>query len=118
MYDYKIEIEKRLSDMNMENVKHAWSIGKTERNNTKEFFFCCWIRKEEYSYQYWQGGSEKTGLKFNIQKTKFIASSPLTSWQIDEKTMKTVTDFIFLGSKITVDGDCCHEIKRYFLLGK
>ena len=55
--------------------------------------------------------SEKVRLKFNIQKTKIMASSPITSWQIDGETMETVTDFIFLGSKITVDGDCSHEIK-------
>ena len=53
--------------------------------------------------------SEKAGLKLNIQKTKIVAPSPITSWQIDEGTMETVTDFIFLGSKITADGDCCHE---------
>ena len=62
--------------------------------------------------------SEKVGLKFNIQKTKIMASSPITSWQIDGETMETVTDFIFLGSKITADGDCSHEIKRYLLLGR
>ena len=56
--------------------------------------------------------SEKAGLKLNIQKTKIIASSPITSWQIDGETMETVTDFIFWGSKITADGDCSHEIKR------
>ena len=56
--------------------------------------------------------SEKTGLKFNIQKTKIIASDPLTSWQINGEKMEAVTDFIFLGSKITGDGDCSHEIKR------
>ena len=61
-------------------------------------------------------GSEKAGLKFNIQKTKIMASSPITSWQIDGETMETVTDFIFLGSKITADGDCSHEIKRCLLL--
>ena len=55
--------------------------------------------------------SEKVGLKFNIQKTKIMACSPITSWQIDEETMETVTDFIFLGSKMTADGDCSHEIK-------
>ena len=55
--------------------------------------------------------SEKAGLKLNIQKTKIMASSPITSWQIDGKTMETVTDFIFLGPKITADGDCSHEIK-------
>ena len=62
--------------------------------------------------------SEKVGLKLNIQKMKIMASSPLTSWQIDGETMKTVTDFIFLGSKITADCDCSHEIKRCLLLGR
>ena len=57
--------------------------------------------------------SEKVGLKLNIQKTKIMASSPVTSWQIDGETMETLTDFIFLGSKITADGDCSHEIKRW-----
>ena len=61
--------------------------------------------------------SEKVGLKLNIQKTKIMASGPITSWQIDGETMETVTDFIFLGSKITADGDCSHEIKRLLLLG-
>ena len=62
--------------------------------------------------------SEKVGLKLNIQKTKIMASGPITSWQIDGETVETVTDFIFLGSKITVDGDCSHEIKRHLLLGR
>ena len=62
--------------------------------------------------------SEKTGLKLNIQKTKIMASSPITSWQIDGETVETVADFVFLGSKITVDGDCSHEMKRFLLLGK
>ena len=62
--------------------------------------------------------SEKAGLKPNMQKTTIMAPGPITSWQIDGETMETVTDFIFLGSKITVDGDCCHEIKRYLLLGR
>ena len=60
--------------------------------------------------------SEKVGLKLNIQKTKIMASSPITSWQIDGETVDTVADFIFLGSKITADGDCSHEIKRRLLL--
>ena len=60
--------------------------------------------------------SEKVCLKLNLQKTKIMASSPITSWQIDGETMETVTEFIFLGSKITVDGDCSHEIKRRLLL--
>ena len=62
--------------------------------------------------------SEKVGLKLNIQKTKTIASGPTTSWQIDGDTMETVTDVLFLGSKITADGDCSHEIKRCLLLGR
>uniref|UniRef100_A0AC11D3Y7 Uncharacterized protein n=2 Tax=Ovis aries TaxID=9940 RepID=A0AC11D3Y7_SHEEP len=62
--------------------------------------------------------SEKIGLKLNIQKTKIMASSPITSWEIDEATVETVSDFIFLGSKITADGDCSHEIKRHLLLGR
>ena len=62
--------------------------------------------------------SEKVGLKLNIQKTKIMASGPIISWQIDGKTMETVTDFIFLGSKITADGDCSHEIKRHLLHGR
>ena len=62
--------------------------------------------------------SGKVGLKLNIQKTKIMASSPITSWQIDGETMETVADFVFLGSKITADGDCSHEIKRCFLLGR
>ena len=62
--------------------------------------------------------SEKVGLKLNIQKTKIIASGPITSWQIQWETLETVTDFIFLSSKITADGDCSHEIKRCLLLGR
>ena len=62
--------------------------------------------------------SEKLGLKLNIQKTKIMAFGPITSWQIDGETMETVTGFIFLGSKITADGDCSHEIKRCLLLGE
>ena len=62
--------------------------------------------------------SEKVGLKLNIQKTKIMASSPITSWQIDGETMEIVTDFIFLGSKITADGDSSHEIKKRLLLGR
>ena len=62
--------------------------------------------------------SEKAGLKLNIQKTKIMASSPITSWEIDGKTVETVADFIFGGSKITADGDCSHEIKRPLLLGR
>ena len=62
--------------------------------------------------------SEKAGLKLNIQKTKIMVSGPITSWQIDGETVETVVDFIFLGSKITADGDCIHEIRRCLLLGR
>ena len=62
--------------------------------------------------------SEKVGLKLNIQKTKIMASCPITTWEIDEETVETVSDFIFWGSKITTDGDCSHEIKRRLLLGR
>ena len=62
--------------------------------------------------------SEKVGLKLNIQKTKIMASSPITPWQIEEETVETVTDFILGGSKITAEGDCSHEIKRHLLLGR
>ena len=62
--------------------------------------------------------SEKVGLKLNIQKTEIMASGPITLWQIDEEKLETMTDFIFLGSKVTADGDCSHEIKRRLLLGR
>ena len=62
--------------------------------------------------------SEKVGLKLNIQKTKIMASGPITSWEIDGETVETVSDFVFWGSKITADGDCSHEIKRHLLLGR
>ena len=62
--------------------------------------------------------SEKVGSRLNIHKTKIMASSPITSWQIEGETVETVADFIFLGSKITADGDCSHEIERHFLLGR
>ena len=65
-----------------------------------------------------KGESEKADLKLNIQKTKIMASGPITSWQIDGETVETESDFIFLGSKITADGDCSHEIKRHLLLGR
>ena len=72
--------------------------------------------KEELNSLLMKEESEKAGLKLNIQKTKIIASSPITSWQINGETVETVRDFIFLGSKITADGDCSHEIKRRLLL--
>ena len=66
----------------------------------------------------WQEESEKVGLKLNIQKTKIMVFTPITSWQIDGETVETVSDFILGGSKITANGDCCHEIKRRLLLGR
>ena len=80
-----------------------------------------WQKSEEELKSLWRKvkeETEKVGLKLNIQKTKIMASGPITSWQTDGKTMVTVADFIFLGSKITADGDCSHEIKRRLLLGR
>ena len=77
---------------------------------SKEELKSLWMKVKEES--------EKAGLKLNIQKTKIMASGPITSWQIDGATMETVRDFILGGSKITADGDCSHEIKRYLLLGR
>jgi len=76
-----------------------------------------YLQGEKYTVRH-KEESEKVGLKLNIQKTKLMASSPFTSWQIDGETVKTVADFIFLVSKITADGDCNHEIKRRLLLGR
>ena len=74
--------------------------------------------KEELKSLLMKEENEKAGLKLNIQKTKIVASDPITSWQIKEEKVEAVTDFLFLGSKITVDGDCSHEIKRHLLPGK
>ena len=74
--------------------------------------------KDHFTFQYVKEESEKVGLKLNIQKTKIMASGPITSWQIDGETVETMSDFIFWGSKITADGDCSHEIKRCLLLGR
>ena len=74
--------------------------------------------KEELKSLLMKGESEKADLKLNIQKTKIMASGPITSWEIDGETVETVSDFIFLGSKITADGDCSHEIKRHSWEGK
>ena len=89
----------------------------TERAGCKiiDMTMCCVLKKKEKKMN---EHSEKVGLKFNIQKAKIMASAPNTSWQIDGETMETVTDFIFLGSKITADGDNSHEIKRRSLLGR
>ena len=74
--------------------------------------------EEETSWWMWQMRLKKVDLKLNIQKREIMASDPITSWQVDGETMETVTDFIFLGSKFTIDGDCSHEIKRHLLLGR
>ena len=97
----------KISRKNINNHRYADDI--TLRAESKELKSLLMKVKEE---------SEKVGLKLNIQKTKIIASSPITSWQIDGETIETVTDFIFLASKITADGDCSHEIKRRLLLGR
>ena len=75
-------------------------------------------RNSKASWWKWKRRGEKVGLKLNIQKTNIMASGPTTSWEIDGETVETVSDFIFLGSKITADGDCSHEIKRHLLLGR
>ena len=75
-------------------------------------------RNYRASWRKWKRTVKKVGLKLNIQKTKIMASGPITSWQIDGETMETVTNFIFLGSKITADSDCSHEIKRRLLFGR
>ena len=77
-----------------------------------------WQNKEELNSLLMKEESEKVGLKHRIQKTKIMISGPITSWQTDRETMETVTDFLFLDSKLTADGDCSHEIKRYLLLGR
>ena len=100
----RIKIARR----NINNLRYA--DGNTlMAENEKELNSLLMKMKEE---------SEKVGLKLNAQKTRIIASGPITSWQIDGETMETVTDFILLGSKITADGDCSHEIKRRLLLGR
>ena len=97
----------KIARRNINNLRYAGDT--TLMTESKELKNLLMKLKEE---------SEKVGLKLNIQKTKFMAYGPITSWQIDGGTVETVTDFIFLGSKITADGDCSHEIKRRLLLGR
>ena len=97
----------KIAGRNINNLRYADDT--TFNVETKELQSLLMKVKEE---------SEKVGLKLNIQKTKIMASGPITSWQIDGETVETVADFIFLGSKITEDGDCSHEIKRCLLLGR
>ena len=92
------------------NINNLWHADDTTLMAESEEELKSFLRVKEKS--------EKACLKLNIQKTKIIASGPITSWQIDGETVETATDFIFLGSKITADGDCSHEIKRRLLLGR
>ena len=96
----------KIARRNINNLRYADDTTLTAESELKSLFMKV---KEE---------SEKVDLKLNIQKTKITASAPITSWEIDGKTVETVSDFIFLGSKITADGDCSHEIKRRLLLGR
>ena len=100
----RIKIARR----NINNVRYADNITLTAENKQELKSLLMKVKEE----------SEKSGLKLNIKKTKIMASSPITSWQIDGETMETVRDFILLGSKITSDGDYSHEIKRHLLLGR
>ena len=98
----------KIAGRNINNLRYA--DGTTLMTESKEELKSFLMKVKEES--------EKAGLKLNIHKTKIMASSPIISWQIDGKTVETVTDFIFLGSKITADGDCSHEIRRCLLLGR
>ena len=98
----------KIAGRNINNLRYADDTTLTEESEEELKSLLMKVKEE----------SEKAGLKLNIQKTKIMASGPITSWQIDGETEETVTDFIFLGSKITADGDCSHEIKRLLLLGR
>ena len=98
----------KISGRNIDNLRYADTT--TLVAESKEELKSLWMRVKEES--------DKVGLNLNIQKTKITASGPITSWEIDEETVETVTDFIFGGSKIPADGDCSHEIKRHLLLGR
>ena len=98
----------RITGRNLNNLRYAYD--STLMAESEEELKRLLIKVKEES--------EKVGLKLNIQETKIMASGPITSWQIDGETVEIVTDFIFLGSKITADGDCSHEIKRCLLLGR
>ena len=98
----------KISGRNINNLRYADDTTLLEESEEEQKSFLMKVKEE----------SEKDGLKVNFQKTKIMASSPITSWQIDGETMEIVTHFIFLGSKITADGDCTHETKRHLLLGR
>ena len=105
---YEAQAEIKISGRNINNLRYADDT--TVMTESKEELKSLLMKVKEES--------EKVGLKLNVQKTKIMASGPITSWQIDVETMETVTDFILGGSKITADGDCSHEIKRYLFLGR
>ena len=98
----------KIARRNINNLRYADDITVMEKSEEELKSLSMKVEEE----------SEKAGLKLNIQKMKIMALGPITSWQIDGETMEAVTDFIFLGSKITADGDCSHEIKRLLLLGR
>ena len=98
----------KIARRNINNLRYAYDITIMAESEEELKSLLMKVKEE----------SEKVGLKLNIQKTKIMASNPITSWQIDGETVETVTDFIFGGSKITVDGDCSHEIKRHLFLGR
>ena len=102
------QVEIKIAGRNINNLRYADDTTLMAESEEELKSFLMKVKEE----------SEKAGLKLNIQKMNIMASSPITSWQIDGQTMDTVTDFIFLGSKITADGDCSHEIKRCLLLGR
>ena len=102
------QAEIKIAGRNINNLRYADDTTLMAESEEELKSFLMKVKEE----------SEKAGLKLNIQKTKIIASCPITSWQTDGETMETVRDFIFLSSKITADGDCSHEIKRHLLLGR
>ena len=98
----------KIAGRNINNLRYADDTTLMAENEEELKSFLMKVKEE----------SEKVDLKLNIQKTKIITSGPITSWEIDGETVETVSDFIFLGSKITADGDCSHEMKRHLLLGR
>ena len=102
------QTEIKIAERSINNVRYADDTTLMAESEEEQKSFQMKVKEE----------SEKVGLKFNIQKTKIMATVPITSWQIYGETMETVTNFIFWGSKITADGDCSHEIKRHLLLGR
>ena len=104
----KHKLESRLPGENINNLRYSDDTTLMAESEEELKSLLMKVKEE----------SEKVGLKPNIQKTKIMASGPITSWQIDRETVETMSDFIFLGSKITADGDCSHEIKRPLLLGR